>query len=351
MREVHMINISMLVLITLFLRFGNCQTWTNILFTGDNIPSPRSADSAVTIGNTIYRFGGHHEITGFLSVTYNDLHAFDTTTNFYSLITPSTSAIPSPRTWHAYTNIPGPKFLIFGGGIFSGFTVDFVDNQTWIYDRSANQWTNMNPTGVGPSARITASAALNANQVYIFGGVDINFNFLNDMFVYDIAGNSFSIVEQSGDIPPGVSDPRLVVQAGFMYLQGGEILDETGIGNLEGIYRFDLSSNVWLKLSPSPDIVPHPERDAQVFVQKGNNIWMFGGDVDGPFFFNLVNDTWYYDISQNSWNQVNTSIAPPASKRNSFAFQGNDLYVFINVIGPKNFGAAIESQQVWKFTP
>jgi N-acetylneuraminic acid mutarotase len=304
----------------------------------------------VRIGNKIYRFGGHHEITSSSSISYNDLHSFDTTTNTYSLIIPSSESIPSPRTWHAYSKIPGSKFLIFGGGNFSGFSIDSVDDETWIYDKNENTWTKMNPTGTGPSPRITASATLKDENVYIFGGVDITFNFLNDMYIYDTEENHFSVVEQSGDIPPGVSDPRLEVNGGYIYLQGGEILDETGIGNLEGIYRFKIQTGEWTKLEPSPDLSPS-ERDAQVFSKKDEKIWMFGGDVDGPNFFNLMNDMWYYDISENEWVEVFTDISPPPSKRNSFDFQGNDLYVFINVIGPESFGPAVESQQIWKFTP
>jgi len=168
------------------------------------------------------------------------------------------------------------------------------------------------------------------------------------MYIYDLEQNSFSVVAQLGDVPPGVSDPRLAVKGGYIYLQGGEILDATGIGNLEGLYRFKIKTGVWTKLAPDPDLTPHPERDSQVFARNDDLIWMFGGDVDGEHFFNLANDTWYYDIHENAWHQVDTYLAPPASKRNSFDFFGNDLYVFINVIGPAEFGPAIESQQVWK---
>jgi N-acetylneuraminic acid mutarotase len=278
------------------------------------------------------------------------LHAFDLRNTFYSLVTPI-GASPSPRTWHAYTKIPGPQFLIFGGGNYSGFTVESVDNELWIYNSEENEWTLQSPSGTAPSPRITASAAFDGEHtVYIFGGVDVEFNFLNDLFAYDLDTNSYTTVTQTGEQPPGVSDTRLVIKDNYLYLQGGEILEDEGIGNLEGVYRFDLLENVWVKLSPSPDITSHPERDAQVFSRHGNQIWMFGGDANGPNFFNLQNDTWHYNINENAWHQIHHHKVPPASKRDSFAWKDNELYVFIAVIGPATpaFTAAEESQQVWK---
>jgi len=232
------------------------------------------------------------------------------------------------------------------------FSISYVDNETWVFDPSDSSWTLLNPTGDVPSPRITPTAARSGDKLYVFGGVDITFAFLNDMYIYDTNLNTFTqITDMSGDIPPGVSDPGIDIKGGYLYLQGGEILTEEGIGNLVGLYRFDLDCHVWEFLTPSPAMYPHPERDAQVFSVHKNKIWMFGGDVDGDNFFNLQDDTWVYDIAANSWTQIYTSRTPPASKRNSWAWHKGELYVFIAVIGPETFGASIESQQVWKLTP
>ena len=61
-------------------------------------------------------------------------------------------------------SLGGDQVLLFGGldGLING--------ETWVYDLSANTWTNQAPAAA-PSARLAhAMASLGGDQVLLFGG-------------------------------------------------------------------------------------------------------------------------------------------------------------------------------------
>ena len=63
-------------------------------------------------------------------------------------------------------SLGGDQVLLFGG--YDGAR----DGETWVYDLSDNNWTNMAPA-TGPSARYWhAMASLGGDQVLLFGGYD-----------------------------------------------------------------------------------------------------------------------------------------------------------------------------------
>jgi Galactose oxidase, central domain len=79
-----------------------------------------------------------------------------------------TAASPSARALHAMASLGGDQVLLFGGWDDPGG----YDGDTWVYDLSANTWTNMAPAAA-PSARFRhAMVYLGGDQVLLFGGVD-----------------------------------------------------------------------------------------------------------------------------------------------------------------------------------
>jgi len=75
------------------------------------------------------------------------------------------AAAPSARYWHAMASLGEDQVLLFGGEDASG-----LEGETWVYDLSANTWTNQAPAS-GPSARYAhAMASLGGDQVLLFGG-------------------------------------------------------------------------------------------------------------------------------------------------------------------------------------
>ena len=72
--------------------------------------------------------------------------------------------IYTPRTGHTvslYKNI----LILFGG-------IDEIDrqNDVWFYEIATNSWTKPNVSGESPSARSGAASIINNDNFYIFGG-------------------------------------------------------------------------------------------------------------------------------------------------------------------------------------
>jgi hypothetical protein len=83
----------------------------------------------------VYLFGGQSS-AGY----YNDLYVYDYPTNSWAKITPAGGVKPPPRHRHAFAyDSTNNIFLMYGGKDGSGNL-----NDTWVYDPSANQWTQVN---------------------------------------------------------------------------------------------------------------------------------------------------------------------------------------------------------------
>ena len=73
-------------------------------------------------------------------------------------------AAPSARFGHAMASLGAGEVLLFGGSDGSR------NGDTWVYDLSANIWTDQNPAS-SPSARLHhAMASIGGDQVLLFGG-------------------------------------------------------------------------------------------------------------------------------------------------------------------------------------
>jgi len=108
------------------------QTWSP-LPTG---PPGRFDVGATTDGQRAWFYGGY--LQGFVPV--NELWQFDLGTNTWSML-PQGQSLPSPRTNMAFGFLSGFLY-VFGGHDLNGLTPG-----TWKYDLSAEQWTQLNPTG------------------------------------------------------------------------------------------------------------------------------------------------------------------------------------------------------------
>ena len=146
-------------------------------------PSAKYGHAMATIygdDKTLY-FGG---VTGTGGWTYyNDTWIYDSSDGQWTQISPSTA--PRGRYATALATFDGTKkTLLFGGRIgWSSY-----DDVTWLYDSSTDSWVNQNPGGSKPSARgYAAMAAIPGDdKVVLFGG-SLGNNYYSDTWVYDLS--------------------------------------------------------------------------------------------------------------------------------------------------------------------
>ena len=171
------------------------NTWTNQALVSSrsaaewtaNAPSARYDHAMAYLGeDQVLLFGGYDG-------AYDDeTWVYDLSDNTWTNQAPVssrsaaewTASAPSVRSLHAMAYLGGDQALLFGGYDTGNYYGD-----TWVYDLSANTWTNQFP--VGPSARdLHAVAYLGGDQAFLFGGW--NGSFLGDTWVYDLGTNTWT---------------------------------------------------------------------------------------------------------------------------------------------------------------
>lgn len=241
--------------------FGS-KSWSQPKISGPS-PTARRKHTAVAISDsTMLLFGGidtSHQVV-------NDLWKFDILTNTWTKI--QTSKSPAPRHSHTAVLYEG-SMIIFGGLGASSFLGD-----VWKYSAETNTWQEVNNgKNGGPIPRSAASAVIEGNYMYIFGGIQFfggYDGYLNDLAKYDLKSNQWISTKASGQPPTARASHTSVVLNGQIYIIGGYDL----------IYLYDI-----VKLDPKnlkwegevAEENPPFGITAQSAVVHEGDIYVFGG--------------------------------------------------------------------------
>ena len=123
-------------------------------------PNQRSEHTAVVIDDRMYVFGGTRG-AGY----YNDVYFYDPATDKWTQL----GVGATQRHEHVAVAI-GSKMYIFGGHRASSSNDLAYLNDLWVYDASANSWTEL-PSGA--TKRHHASAVVIGEEMYLFSGTRI----------------------------------------------------------------------------------------------------------------------------------------------------------------------------------
>ena len=240
---------------------------------------------------------------------------------------------PGPLGDHGmvYTTANNPAYnrvLIFGGQSRDGADTVYHD-KIWTYDPLAASGTNpwdevsvVNPPSQRPTARIGHAMAYSPtdNKMLVFGGQVADGpdpgsypDYRSDTWVYDVANRSWSTAAGG---PSARAFSKLVHLPGTdkFILFGGMIttsedvdasgfLDPDSFEIYQDTWEFDLSTNSWDQLTPtqSPDGV---YAQSMAYSAKRGRIVMFGGHTEA---YNTTNNTWEYDPATNNWTRMTPS--------------------------------------------
>lgn len=282
----------------------NGTNWVQLLDGSTNSP-PGRADFTMAFGPTIDQmivFGGFGPVT-FL----NDTWSWDgATTTWIELNNGSTGSPPvRDNAVMGYDPVTNQNIL-FGGRNTSG---DLGD--TWSWDGTA--WTGPLTLTTSPSARDTASFALDANNnLILFGG--INGNLFGDTWSWD--GTEWTLLINP---PPQRSFSSMAYDATHMQLilfggsNFGPPLADT----------FNWNGIAWAQLSPATS--PPARSDAMMAYDPTNNGLILFGGFGGS---GVLDDTWKWNGT--NWTQLTPANSPPARSDASLAFDPatNQLILF-----------------------
>ncbi|GAB4859323.1 hypothetical protein Ancab_010785 [Ancistrocladus abbreviatus] len=175
------------------------------------------------------------------------------------------------------------------------------------------KWVKLDQEGAGPGARSSHAIAIVGQKVYAFGGefvprVPVD----NNLYVFDLKEQSWSVAAATGDIPPPRVGVTMAAVNDTIYVFGGR--DATH-KELNELYSFDTSTDTWTLLSSGISGPPH--RSYHSMAADHCHLYIFGGcGVEGR-----LNDLWAYDVEGQKWIQF------PAAGENCKGRGGTGLTV------------------------
>jgi len=213
-----------------------------------------------------------------------------------------TSIAPPTRASFDMVYDDARKVSILFGGINIDLKMKF--NDTWVYNLTSNEWTDVTPT-VSPPARSNHAMVFDnaSNLVVLFGGHDDNYNKFNDTWVYDVGTNTWT-----KRYPISAPAPRIEHAMAYDSINNLIVLFG-GRGKGDMLFRddtwiYDVSTNIWTNVTPplSPSARQAP---AMAFDSKNGVVVLFGGYNDTH-----LGDTWIYNVSTNIWVDMNPAHSP-----------------------------------------
>jgi N-acetylneuraminic acid mutarotase len=262
-------------------------------------PYPETLESAAITTDGTFAYGAGGDFAG---VPTAGFYQYDPVGNSWSALAPLPQPLFDARsTYAANTN----KVYVFGG-LDANFN---VLNTTYVYDVASNSWSTGAPM---PSGRYFSNVAYYGGngKIYVIGGFDSSFSEQGQVWEYDPCTNSWDTSRTPDPIPQGGSGTSIVCE--FIYLAGG-----FGTGGVTTHQRYDILNDSWASMAPVP-IGVYEAAGAAV----GNATYLMGGGnpfAAGSGMKQKQNQTqdrisatihapavsystsWIYDIATDTW--------------------------------------------------
>ncbi len=208
--------------------------WQNRNPSDPDPPSARYAYGMAYIGDDkVLLFGGS---IGTGSVYLNDTWVYDLSANAWEIKNPVGGTKPTTRYNIGMAYIGDNKVFLFGGRDSSSADLD----DTWVYDLSANTWAEKTISGDEPLVRFEHRLVyLGGDQVFLFGGRYGTSGTRNDTWIYDLSANSWtdqspsgSIVARGGYAMARIGGNEVLLFGGEKYLDFGRLKPEPTVAQL-----------------------------------------------------------------------------------------------------------------------
>ncbi|CAG8467822.1 7439_t:CDS:2 [Funneliformis mosseae] len=191
--------------------------------------------------------------------------------------------VPKARSLHTHINT-GTSLFVFGGKFDN--PEDKLDGNIYMLDIGSKYiWSKPTITGNLPAGRYGHTSTAIGTKIYIFGGRNDE-KYLNDLISFDF--KSFKSIKKKS-----------------------KLKFTLGKGNN--------NSSEWNFIVPANS--PPPARSGHISCNCDDKIYIFGGS-DGEKYYN---DTWCYDIKENTWTELSCTGYIPAPRELHSATIINDV--------------------------
>ncbi|MHA2021572.1 MAG: Kelch repeat-containing protein, partial [Candidatus Thorarchaeota archaeon] len=251
----------------------------------------------------------------------------------------------------AYNN-DTDRVILFGGLNTGAADTSVQWNDTWAYDYNNDEWTNRMPDVSPPRTAIAAMVYDSESEVMImFGGGHDGFNFSDQTWAYDYSENNWTQMLPSSSPSKRVAQMAYDEESDKVILFGGAGKeDDAGTMNTyTDTWSYDYNTNTWTELNP----VEHPTSiGVMAYDVAADKIVMFGGSLTWyASESDLVTETWTYDFNDNSWELMSPSIEPPGRFAAAMAYDSESnrtlLYSGGNYTGGPDIFYSL--QDIWGY--
>ncbi len=281
----------------------------------------------------------------------NDTWIFDSTNNTWTR--KSTSTSPLGRYGHAMATIYGTdKVLMFGG--YDKY--QSYSEETWTYDLSENTWTQMFPPKYPQRRQYHSMASIYGfDKVLLFGGEQSNWSCktgTNDTWIYDFSINHWAQLNLNHHPLPciyhkmaSIPGTDKVMLFGGRYLRNFTTCPNSSNNDTYKNYHlrddtwiFDLSDESWTNVTQP--VRPRARAGhALATIWDSDRILLYGGLYDiNNTTSDLLDDTWLYNFNLNHWQKLNLENGPPPLVDHSMAtIYGSDKSLLFGGYNCKNY--------------
>jgi len=215
-------------------------------------------------------------------------------------------SLPAGRLGGSLVCLAGSKRLVlFGGwGGSAGYYADL-----WSFDLATDTWTDLKPSGTGPSARALQAMAYDptSSKLIVFGGYDGK-TYYDDTWAYDLTANSWTAVRSGGVAPAARQGHSLVYDpvSKKMILFGGF----NGRVEYNDTWAYDPALGTWKNLAPQGSLPDARDSQTMAYDPDDKVVLLFGGWSSTVQY----GDTWAYDPAQNTWTVIQAAGRGPTAR-------------------------------------
>jgi len=284
-------------------------------------PSGRFDHSMAASCDKIVFFGGNSESVNFTDDTW----IYSLTHSTWSLVKVSTH--PSARNCHSFSRISEDSLLLYGGHGVSG-----ILNDTWIYEVNNSSWSKVLPVN-SPGFRSRAGMCYDErnNVALLFGGLDKDNNYYNDVWIYNKDLNSW--IKQYPDAPDGFPAERIDFEMEYARNIGRAVLfggtDKSG----------NLLGDTWEYVIRSSGVYISDIFDAGVIetnLEYGKISWDCKLPPDGEVKFQIASSANISSVNQFAGPDGETDSFYTASGQQIFPGHSNKRYFRYKLIMSRN---------------
>ncbi|KAF1788352.1 Kelch-type beta propeller [Phytophthora cactorum] len=302
------------------------SSWDTVPTLGTGVPSSRAWHSTSAIGNEGSEF---YCVYGGVSSRGEDssVHLLvPASPRGFQWIQPHCSQdlkeIPAPRSGHAVVSIVednGDRIVfMFGGRTKRGVSDQLLILRLSTIRTGSNAhdsvdatvaWEEVGPEAgsAWPSARdghsmcLIPSTGNRTPRLIVFGGNgQLNDDRMNDVWLFDVEKQLWTLLQCSGDIPPPRSYHTAHTVGEFLFVVGGRTAEsEDG-----SVYMLDIGATEWFKVPiPSDHTLPPRAWHSSVLTKAGELFVLGGGTYHGPLKDAATLDLSYFHLKAPSLMQ------------------------------------------------